>query len=64
MTAEEIQNMDVNILLSIINLKLRDFYKNLDSLCYDMDISKEILIEKLEGGNYKYDASLNQFKDL
>ena len=64
MTTEEIKSMDVNILLSIINLKLRDFYKDLDSLCYDMDISKEILVEKLEDGNYKYDASLNQFKNL
>ncbi|MDQ0149675.1 DUF4250 domain-containing protein [Eubacterium multiforme] len=64
MTVEELKNMDVNILVSIINLKLRDFYKNLDQLCYDMDISKDILIEKLGSGNYKYNSTLNQFKNL
>ena len=56
--------MDVNILLSIINLKLRDFYNNLDELCYDLDINKDILIERLQKENYKYDLSINQFKSL
>lgn len=41
MTTEEIKEMDSNILLSIINLKLRDYYSNLDNLCYDMDIDKD-----------------------
>lgn len=64
MTTEEIKDMDVNILLSIINLKLRDFYNNLDELCYDLDINKDILIERLQKENYKYDLSINQFKSL
>ncbi|MBP1889440.1 hypothetical protein J2Z53_001021 [Clostridium moniliforme] len=64
MTTEEIKDMDVNILLSIINLKLRDFYNNLDELCYDLDINKDILIERLQKKNYKYDLSINQFKSL
>ena len=28
---------DPIMLLSVVNLKLRDFYKNLDALCEDMD---------------------------
>ena len=64
MTTEEIKDMDVNILLSIINLKLRDFYNNLDELCYDLDINKDVLIERLRKENYKYDLSINQFKSL
>ncbi len=64
MTTEEIKDMDVNILLSIINLKLRDFYNNLDELCYDLDINKDVLIERLQKENYKYDLSINQFKSL
>ena len=27
-------------LLSVVNLKLRDFYKNLDALCEDLDADK------------------------
>ncbi len=62
MTTEEIKEMDVNILVSIINLKLRDFYSNLDLLCEDMNINKKVLIETLDKGNYEYNDSLNQFK--
>ena len=35
MDLENYETMDAFILLSIINLKLRDYYENLDSLCYD-----------------------------
>lgn len=62
MTTEEIKEMDVNILLSIVNLKLRDYYSNLDNLCYDMDIDKDVLINKLKEADYLYDKELNQFK--
>lgn len=62
MTAEEIKNMDANILLSIINLKLRDYYSNLDYLCEDMDIDRSTLISKLKNNNFIYDKSVNQFK--
>ena len=31
---------DPIMLLSVVNLKLRDFYKNLDALCEDMDADK------------------------
>lgn len=58
----DVLNMDPNILLSIINLKLRDYYSNLDSLCEDMDISKEILEKRLKEVDYIYDKDKNQFK--
>lgn len=58
----DVLNMDPNILLSIINLKLRDYYSNLDSLCEDMDINKEILEKRLEEIDYIYDGDKNQFK--
>ena len=31
---------DPIMLLSVVNLKLRDFYKDLDALCDDMDADK------------------------
>ena len=54
MNNEEIKSMDANILVSIINLKLRDFYSNIDILCEDMNIDKNLLIEKLNNNGYEY----------
>ncbi|MBS5937303.1 DUF4250 domain-containing protein [Clostridium sartagoforme] len=54
--------MDPNILLSMVNMKLRDFYSSLDDLCDDMGIIKSELEEKLESIDYKYDKERNQFK--
>ena len=53
---------DPFLLLSYINTKLRDNYKNLEDLCEDLDISKEEVTKKLESINYLYDEKLNQFK--
>jgi len=50
------------ILLSMINMKLRDRYSSLDDLCEDMDESKSELEEILAKAGYKYDLSINQFK--
>lgn len=36
---------DPIMLLSVVNLKLRDFYKNLDALCEDMDADKADLAQ-------------------
>ena len=53
---------DPNILLSVINTKLRDEYSSLDDLCDSLDIDKEDLAAKLKSGGFKYNASLNQFE--
>lgn len=53
---------DPVILLSFINLKLRDYYKNLDLLCDDLQIDQTQLKEKLATINYIYDVNSNQFK--
>ncbi len=52
---------DPVMLLSYINLKLRDFYSSLDALCDDMDVSKVEIEEKLAAINYRYDKDQNQF---
>lgn len=52
---------DNYMLLSFINMKLRDFYDNLDSLCDDLDYSKEEIIERLESIDYIYDEANNKF---
>ena len=49
------------MLLSFVNLKLRDFYKSLDELCEDLDVEKEEIIAKLKTMDYAYDEDKNQF---
>lgn len=52
---------DPVMLLSFVNLKLRDFYSDLDAMCDDLDVDKEELVKKLEGIDYHYNAERNQF---
>ncbi|MBQ3899790.1 MAG: DUF4250 domain-containing protein [Lachnospiraceae bacterium] len=53
---------DANMLLSMINMKLRDRYGSLDELCEDLDESKAEISEILENAGYRYDEATNQFK--
>lgn len=52
---------DPMILLSYVNMKLRDSYSSLDSLCEDLDVDRQALCEKLRAVNYIYQAERNQF---
>lgn len=52
---------DPVMLLSFINLKLRDYYSDLEALCDDLDVVQSELIEKLSGIDYHYDREKNQF---
>jgi len=47
--------------LSFVNLKLRDFYKSLEDLCEDLDISEQELTDLLATIDYHYDKEKNQF---
>lgn len=53
---------DPAILLSMVNMKLRDKYSSLDDMCDDLDEDKAELEEILAKAGYKYDSSSNQFK--
>ena len=52
---------DPIMLLSVVNLKLRDYFKNLDALCEDLDVDKTDLCAKLRAVGYEYDAQRNRF---
>lgn len=52
---------DPVMLLSFVNLKLRDFYANLNALCDDMDIERTEIEDKLSSIDYHYDEEKNQF---
>ena len=53
---------DPVMLLSYINLKLRDDYENLEQLCSDLEIDQNMIIQKLATIDYVYNIAVNQFK--
>ena len=55
---------DPVMLLSFVNMKLRDNYNSLEELAEGLDISKDELdaiVQKLNNINYTYNAERNQF---
>lgn len=52
---------DPYMLLSMINMKLRDFYPDLDTLCEDMNVDKEELCGKLKAAGFEYSKENNKF---
>lgn len=52
---------DPIMLLSFINMKLRDFYPTLDMLCDDMNIDRTELEKKLNEAGFEYNEDLNKF---
>lgn len=55
---------DPYMLLSVVNMKLRDSYKSLDELCEDMDVSAADLSAQLEKIGYAYSRGLNSFAPI
>ena len=53
---------DPIMLLSVINMKLRDRYSSLDALADGLDEDAEEIKKKLEAAGFKYDSAQNQFK--
>lgn len=52
---------NISMLLSFINMKLRDEYSSLDELCDSMDINREELVAKLAEGGFEYNEGQNKF---
>lgn len=53
---------DPIMLLSFVNMKLRDEFNDLDDLCRSLDADRSELTKKLNAMGYRYDAASNQFK--
>ena len=53
---------DPVVLLSFVNMKLRDSYSSLEDLCEDIDVEPETVIKKLAEGGFKSNPESNQFK--
>ena len=52
---------DPVMLLSFVNMKLRDFYGSLYALCEECGVDMDGLVEKLKKIDYVYDEERNQF---
>lgn len=52
---------DPFMLMSVINMKLRDYYPSLDALCEDMNIEKEVLTTTLGSIGMEYNPDTNKF---
>ena len=53
---------DPVILLSFLNMKLRDQYKSLMDLCDDLDEDEAEILKIMHDAGYTYDRETNQFK--
>ncbi|MBQ7156417.1 MAG: DUF4250 domain-containing protein [Bacteroidaceae bacterium] len=52
---------DTMMLFSLINMKLRDFYSDLDELCNGEGINKEQLCAQLATAGFEYSPEHNKF---
>ena len=52
---------DPIMLLSMVNMKLRDNYDSLEELCYELDVNEDDLIKELKEAGFEYYPELNQF---
>jgi hypothetical protein len=52
---------DPFMLMSFINMKLRDFYPGLDALCEDLGIERGELEGKLLTAGFEYNEQQNKF---
>lgn len=53
---------DPMMLLSFVNMKLRDDYDSLETMCDALDVSTEDVVNTLKSIGYRYNKEQNQFK--
>ena len=53
---------DPAMLLSFVNMRLRDQYSSRDEFCEAENIDRRMIMERLAEVNYHYDEKTNQFK--
>ena len=53
---------DPIMLMSMINMKLRDTGKNINELCEDLDVSARDVEKKLSDAGFEYNKEINQFR--
>ncbi|MFQ2188772.1 DUF4250 domain-containing protein [Aeromonas jandaei] len=62
MDLKKFATMDVNMLLSLINMQLRDRYDDLEDLCKAQDLDQAALEARLASGDFYYQPEQKQFR--
>ncbi|MEZ9526841.1 DUF4250 domain-containing protein [Enterovibrio norvegicus] len=62
MDLKNFENMDTVMLMSIVNMKLRDDFNSLDDLARYFDIDTEALKNKLATAGFDYMEEQKQFR--
>ncbi|MFQ2123956.1 DUF4250 domain-containing protein [Aeromonas jandaei] len=62
MDLKKFATMDVNMLLSLINMQLRDRYDDLEDLCKAQDLDQVALEARLASGDFHYQSEQKQFR--
>lgn len=60
--SQQLLAMDSHILLSLVNMKLRNEFSSFDILCRSLRLDKAQIETKLGQLNYQYQPDLNQFR--
>ncbi len=63
LSTNQIAIMDVHILMSIVNMKLRDEFSSLSSLCARFELNEQLLIDRLAKAGFSYVSAQNQFRN-
>ncbi len=50
------------MLLSMVNMLLRDQYSSLDELCASEDIDRDSIVKSLADAGFEYMPEINQFR--
>ncbi len=58
------ETKDIMLLYSLVNMKLRDEFSDLDDLVNYYGVDKDSLLNRFSEAGYEYSESENQFKKL
>ena len=55
---------DINMMLSLLNMKLRDEFSDLERLTDYYSVDKNVILKRMEKNGYFYNNEINQFKKI
>jgi hypothetical protein len=62
MNLNNVATIDINMLLSLVNMQLRDRFDDLDDLCKAQEIDQKALVARLASGDFHYRPDQKQFR--
>ena len=56
------QTMDINMLVSMMNMQLRDLQKDFSAFCIRFDLDEKAVYERLNRAGFLYQAEIRQWR--